>query len=246
MTVPPTRSRRPIALAALALAAALAAAGCAAFGPAASPTLPPVSSSAPASTSAPSPTAPAAVACPTSAPPPLGTNDRATITLDTTQGKIVILVEGGLAPNATGNFVALARCGFYDNVIFHRIVPGFVIQGGDGLWGREPIFAWPRVGHGGPGYTIQDDPVTTPYGRGVVAMARTPAPNSAGSQFFIVLDDKARGSLESANTYAILGRVVEGMDAVDSIAGTPTTTDGRNAPTTDPPPTITKVTVSGP
>jgi threonine aldolase len=238
MTVPSTR--RPTAPAALALAAVLAVGGCAAFGPAATPT------AAPTPTPAPSPTAGAAVACPTSAPPPLGADDRATVTLDTTQGKITILVEGKLAPNATGNFVALARCGFYDNVIFHRIVPEFVIQSGDGLWGREPIFNWPRVGTGGPGYTILDDPVTTPYARGVVAMARSSQPNSQGSQFFIVLDDKAAESLSAVNTYAILGRVVEGMDAVDVIAATPTTTDGRYAPLSEPPPTITKASVSGP
>jgi cyclophilin family peptidyl-prolyl cis-trans isomerase len=88
--------------------------------------------------------------------------------------------------------------------------------------------------------------VTTPYERGVVAMARTSAPNSQGSQFFIVLDDKAAESLAQANTYAILGRVIDGMDAVDIIAGAPTTTDGRNAPISEPPPTIVKATVSGP
>ena len=232
MSRPPTR--RPRALATLAFAAALSVAGCAAFGSAATPT------------PAPTPTATGRVACPTSPPPPLAADERATVTLDTTQGRIVILVEGRLAPNATASFVALARCGFYDNVIFHRIVPGFVIQGGDGLFGRRPTVFWQQVGKGGPGYTIQDDPVTTRYGRGVVAMARSSAANSAGSQFFIVLADEARSSLESANTYAILGRVVEGMDAVDIIAATPTTTDGRDAPTTEPPPTITKATVAGP
>jgi len=235
-----TRCRRLTALAVLALAAAFAVAGCEAFDNA-----PGSPSPAPATSPTPAPS-PAAVACPTSAPPPLGADEKATVTLDTTQGKIVILVEGTLAPNAAGNFIALARCGFYDGVIFHRIVPGFVIQGGDGLFGRVPTVMWQRVGRGGPGYYIRDDPVTAPYGRGVVAMARTSQPNSQGSQFFIVLDDKARATLESANTYAILGRVVEGMDAVDVIAATPTTTDGRNAPTTEPPPTITRVSASGP
>jgi cyclophilin family peptidyl-prolyl cis-trans isomerase len=109
-----------------------------------------------------------------------------------------------------GNFVALAECGYYDGVVFHRIVPGFVIQGGDPT----------GTGTGGPGYTIQDEPVTTDYARGTVAMARTPAPNSVGSQFFIVLDDAAAQSLAdpSTNNYQILGSVTDGMDAVDAIA----------------------------
>jgi cyclophilin family peptidyl-prolyl cis-trans isomerase len=97
-------------------------------------------------------------------------------------------------------------------------VPGFVIQGGDVENGRKPDVDPSLVGTGGPPYRISDDPVTTPYGRGTVAMARTPAPNSQGSQFFIVLDDGARAPLESANTYAILGTVSEGMDVVDAIA----------------------------
>ena len=169
-----------------------------------------------------------------------------TATIATDKGDIVIDLHVAGAPKAAANFLALARCGLYDKTIFHRIVPGFVIQGGDVLWGKQPIFNWPRVGTGGPGYTIPDDPVTTPYARGVVAMARTSAPNSQGSQFFIVLDDEAAGSLSKANNYAILGHVVEGMDAVDVIAATPTTTDGRYAPITDPPPQIDKATVSGP
>jgi len=74
------------------------------------------------------------------------------------------------------------------------------------------------VGQGGPGYTIADEPVTTPYARGTVAMARTREPNSQGSQFFIVLNDSAAGALASANTYAIFGTVTSGMDAVDAIA----------------------------
>ncbi len=239
MTDRSTRERHLPLFATLVLAT-VAVTGCAAFdGASGIPSVPPATSPTPGA-------AAASVSCPTSVPPPLGADEKATVTLDTTQGKIMILVEGRLAPNATGNFVALARCGFYDGVIFHRIVPGFVIQGGDGLWGRLPIVNWRAVGTGGPGYTIPDDPVTAAYGRGVVAMARTSAPNSQGSQFFIVLDDKARRALESANTYAILGRVVEGMDAVDVIAATPTSTDGRGAPATDPPPSITHARVSGP
>jgi cyclophilin family peptidyl-prolyl cis-trans isomerase len=131
-----------------------------------------------------------------------------TVTLETTEGPIAITVEADLSPIAAGNFVALAGCGFYDGVVFHRVVPGFVIQGGDPT----------GTGTGGPGYTIKDEPVTTDYSRGTVAMARTPAPDSVGSQFFIVLDDDARGSLAQANTYQIIGTVTAGMETVDAIA----------------------------
>jgi cyclophilin family peptidyl-prolyl cis-trans isomerase len=143
------------------------------------------------------------------------------VTLSTELGDIVIEVRGALAPNATGNFIALAECGAYDGVIFHRLVPGFVIQGGDVEHGRVPDVDPDLVGTGGPPYRIFDDPVTTPYGRGTVAMARTPEPHSQGSQFFIVLDDAARTSLEAVNTYAILGTVTAGMEVVDAIAAMP-------------------------
>ncbi len=156
------------------------------------------------------PTDAASAGCPTAQPAPLPAGDSRIVTIETSEGDIEITVEADLSPIAVGNFVALAECGYYDGVVFHRIVPGFVIQGGDPT-GR---------GTGGPGYTIQDEPVTTQYVRGTVAMARTPAPNSVGSQFFIVLDDEAAVSLAdpSANNYQILGSVTDGMDAVDAIA----------------------------
>ena len=112
--------------------------------------------------------------------------------------------------------------------MFHRIVPGFVIQGGDGQWGRQGRLCEERIGSGGPGYTIQDEPFAGRYGRGVVAMARSQQPNSQGSQFFIVLDDSAEPSLESYRTYVIFGRVVEGMDVLDAIAATPNSGDPNN------------------
>ena len=127
-------------------------------------------------------------------------------------------IQADLSPIAAGNFVALADCGWYDGVVFHRIVPGFVIQGGDGQYGRSPNVDPSLVGTGGPPYTIKDEPVTTKYERGTVAMARTPAPDSVGSQFFIVLDDGAQPALESANTYQIIGSVSSGMEVVDAIA----------------------------
>jgi peptidyl-prolyl cis-trans isomerase B (cyclophilin B) len=155
--------------------------------------------------------------CPTSQPAPLGADEKRTVTIATDKGDIEIEVDGALSPIAAGNFVALAGCGWYDGVVFHRVVPGFVSQGGDGQYGRSPNID-PRVGQGGPPYTIHDEPVTATYGRGTVAMARTPEPNSVGSQFFIVLDDAARDPLESANTYQIIGSVTSGMEAVDAIA----------------------------
>ena len=108
---------------------------------------------------------------------------------------------------AAENFRNLAEAGFYDGVGFHRIVPGFVLQGGD-----------PEgTGAGGPGYTIADEEVVGRYGRGTVAMARTPAPDSQGSQFFIVLDDAAEPRLDPPRTYVIFGQVIEGMEVVDAI-----------------------------
>jgi cyclophilin family peptidyl-prolyl cis-trans isomerase len=156
--------------------------------------------------------------CPTAQPPALAADDVRTVTIKTDKGDIVIEVKGALSPIATGNFVALADCGFYDGVVFHRVVPTFVIQGGDGQYGRAPDIDPNRIGSGGPPYTIQDEPVTATYARGVVAMARSPQPNSVGSQFFIVLTDEAGAQLTQANTYQIVGSVTSGMDAVDAIA----------------------------
>lgn len=151
--------------------------------------------------------------CPTSQPAPLAAGEQRQIVMSTSMGDITLLLRADLSPIAVGNFVALASCGFYDSVIFHRIAymqdgTPFVIQGGDPT----------GTGTGGPGYTIKDEPVIGEYARGVLAMARGAAPDSQGSQFFIVLDDGARPPLESARTYAILGRVTAGMDVVDAIA----------------------------
>jgi peptidyl-prolyl cis-trans isomerase B (cyclophilin B) len=185
-----------------------------------------------------------AAACPTSAPAHAAAGSVATVTAETPKGSIVMKLEADLAPAAVGNFLALARCGYYDDVVFHRLVPGFVIQGGDGQFGKSARLDKSRVGSGGPGYTIDDDTVTAVYGRGVVAMARTPQPHSEGSQFFIVLLDGARPSLEAANTYAIMGHVTSGMDVVDTIAAMPNGGEPANA-AIDPVP-MTKVTVSTP
>ncbi|MEP6639573.1 MAG: peptidylprolyl isomerase, partial [Chloroflexota bacterium] len=177
----------------------------------------------------------------TSQPAALPAGQPRTVTITTDLGKIAIKVEADLSPIATGNFVALADCGFYDGVVFHRIVPTFVIQGGDGQFGRSTAIDPARIGQGGPGYTIKDEPVTATYRRGVVAMARTPAPDTQGSQFFIVLDDSAVTSLAMANNYAIVGTVSAGMDVVDAIASA---AKGQENPTQ--PVVMTDVSVSQP
>jgi cyclophilin family peptidyl-prolyl cis-trans isomerase len=220
------RSIRPLALVgAVALATLACSAPPAAPAP---PTAPPVASEAAGASGGGTGT------CPTSQPPALPAGETRTVDIETAQGPIQIKIEADLSPIAAGNFVALADCGFYDGVVFHRLVPGFVIQGGDPT----------GTGTGGPGYTIQDEPVTTPYSRGTVAMARTQQPNSVGSQFFIVLDDGARDALESANTYQIIGEVTAGMETVDKIAAMPNT-GGQDNAAVDPV-AMDQVTVSTP
>ena len=174
--------------------------------------LPPVSAVPSTSPSAsPAPVTPASKACPTVPPPPLAAGETRTVTIETAEGQIVLKIDGDLAPNAAGNFVALAECGYYDGVVFHRLVPNFVIQGGDPT----------GTGTGGPGYGIKDQEVKGEYKRGTLAMARTPAPDSQGSQFFIVLTDEAGPTLETYRTYAIFGEVVSGMETADAIAAMP-------------------------
>lgn len=176
----------------------------------------------------------ASATCPTSQPQALGAGQTRTVTIETGKGTITTALKADLSPIAVGNFVALAQCGYYDGVVFHRLVPGFVIQGGDPT----------GTGTGGPGYTIQDEPVTTAYHRGTVAMARTAEPDSVGSQFFIVTDDGAQEALGSANTYQIIGEVTAGMDVVDTIVAMPNSGPPGNQ-AIDPVP-MTKVTVSNP
>ena len=115
-----------------------------------------------------------------------------------------------IAPNTVANFVSLVQSGFYDGLIFHRVIPGFMIQGGD-----------PQgTGMGGPGYHIYGEfrqngfDNRLKHTRGVLSMARAMAPNSAGSQFFIMHEDAPH--LDGG--YAAFGKVIEGMDAVDQIA----------------------------
>lgn len=132
--------------------------------------------------------------------------------IETTQGQIKIQFFPNQAPNHVKNFINLAKKGFYDGTVFHRIVKGFVIQGGDPNTKNDSNKeAW---GTGGPGYTINAEFNNISHDRGIVSMARTSDPNSAGSQFFIVLND----SKFLDNQYTVFGKVIEGMDVVDKIA----------------------------
>jgi len=178
---------------------------------------------------------PAAVHAPASSPlaspaaQPAG--DGTTATINTTCGAITLEIYNQSAPVASENFINLAQANFYNGVVFHRIVPGFVIQGGD-----------PEgTGAGGPGYTIPDEPVIGDYKRGIVAMARTSAPNSAGSQFFIVLDDSVANNLPKSGGYVIFGNVTQGMDVVDKIAAGPASNEIAQDPAV-----MTTVTIQPP
>ena len=166
--------------------------------------------------------------CPTSAPAALPAGETRTVVIETAKGSITIKVEADLGPRAAGNFVALAECGYFDGIVFHRLVPGFVIQGGDP----------DGTGSGGPGYQFPNDPVNVPYARGIVAMANA-GRDTNGSQFFIVLLDS-----DLAPNYSVFGRVTTGIDAVDAIAAMP-----NGGPPNNPalePVAMDSVTVSNP
>jgi cyclophilin family peptidyl-prolyl cis-trans isomerase len=126
-----------------------------------------------------------------------------------------------LAPNHVENFKKLARSDFYDGTTFHRVIPGFMIQGGDPNSRNADRSVH---GTGGPGYTIDAEFSDKDHKRGVVSMARSADPNSAGSQFFIVVDDAPHLN----NQYTAFGQVTKGMDVVDQIVSVPR--DGRDNP----------------
>ena len=140
---------------------------------------------------------------------------RATIATDL--GSIEIELFTTQAPKAAQNFVDLAGKGFYDDVVFHRVIPGFVAQAGDGEHGKKASLNTGRVGTGGPGYKFEDEPVKGDYIRGALAMANA-GPNTNGSQFFITLGPTPHLD----NRHSVFGEVVEGMDVVKRIGSTPT------------------------
>ena len=143
--------------------------------------------------------------------------------LDTRFGEIEIEFLPDKAPGHVKNFLDLAKKGFYDGTTFHRVIPGFMIQGGDP---NTKDLSAPRSRHGtgGPGTNVKAEFNDTPHKRGIVSMARAQDPDSAGSQFFIVVKD----SLFLDNNYTAFGRVVRGMDAADKIVTSPR--DARDNP----------------
>jgi len=140
-----------------------------------------------------------------------------TAALQTNHGSIDIELFDDDAPKTVDNFVSLARKGFYDGVIFHRVIPDFMIQGGDPT----------GTGTGGPGYTFEDEFNDHPVERGALAMANA-GPNTNGSQFFIVTA-AACPWLDGKHT--VFGRVTDGMDVVNAISSLET--DGRDRPRDD-------------
>ena len=158
------------------------------------------------------------------------------VTIATEKGDIEVDLFSTDAPKASQNFVDLAQKGFYDDVIFHRVIPGFVAQAGDGQHGKKASLNAGRVGTGGPGYTFADEPVHGDYGRGALAMANA-GPNTNGSQFFICVADLS-GRLPK--NYTIFGQVAKGMDVVDQIVNAPR--NSRDMP--DSPVAMTSVTIA--
>ncbi|WOC31588.1 MULTISPECIES: peptidylprolyl isomerase [Caproicibacterium] len=153
------------------------------------------------------------------------------VTFETTAGTIRAELYPQVAPNTVNNFISLIQSGFYDGTIFHRVIPGFMIQGGD-----------PEgTGMGGPDYSIRGEfaqngfPNDLKHTRGVLSMARTMIPDSAGSQFFLMVADAPHLD----GQYAAFGKVTEGMDAADKIAAA--RRDRNDRPKEDQ--VMTKVTV---
>ena len=147
------------------------------------------------------------------------------VVIETTKGTIELELWPSKAPKTVENFLKIARKGDFDGTLFHRVVPGFVIQGGDPLT-KDPAKR-SRWGSGGPGYKFDDEPVKGEYARGTLAMANS-GPNTNGSQFFICFAD-LKGQLPKK--YNLFGRVTKGMDVVDRIVSAPR--DGRDCPRED-------------
>jgi cyclophilin family peptidyl-prolyl cis-trans isomerase len=161
-----------------------------------------------------------------SAPPPLTIDPTRSYsaTIVTSAGQMTAELFAAEAPKTVNNFVFLARDGYYDGVIFHRVIRGFMIQGGDPT----------GTGRGGPGYRFDDEPVTRRYNRGILAMANA-GPNTNGSQFFVMHADYGLPP-----NYTIFGRLTVGEDALDAIASAPTGAQDRPVA----PVTITSITIT--
>jgi len=141
--------------------------------------------------------------------------------IETNFGKISFKLLPELAPETVRNFEKLAKDGFYDGTLFHRVIPGFMIQGGDPNTKTDNKSSW---GTGGPGYNIKAEFSSRSHLRGIVSMARSQDPDSAGSQFYIVTSD----STFLDKQYTVFGEVTEGMDVADKIVNLER--DGNDCP----------------
>ena len=148
---------------------------------------------------------------------PMDTNQKEVAVLKTSDGEMVVEFWPEVAPKTVENFKKLAREGFYNGTAFHRIIRGFMIQGGDPNT-KDPSKE-SSYGTGGPGYNVQAEFNNRPHVRGVLSMARSADPNSAGSQFFICLGTAS--SLD--HQYTAFGKVIKGLDVLDKIGATPVT-----------------------
>jgi peptidyl-prolyl cis-trans isomerase B (cyclophilin B) len=143
------------------------------------------------------------------------------VNIETNFGKILFKLLPELAPETVRNFEKLSKEGFYDETLFHRVIPGFMIQGGDPNTKTDNKGSW---GTGGPGYNLKAEFSSRSHLRGIVSMARSQDPDSAGSQFFIVTAD----STFLDRQYTVFGEVTEGMDIADKIVNLER--DGNDCP----------------
>ena len=141
--------------------------------------------------------------------------------VNTNLGNIQFELFSDVAPETVRNFIKLAKSGFYDGTLFHRVIPKFMIQGGDPNTKESDKSTW---GTGGPGYNIKAEFNSRSHLRGIVSMARSSDPDSAGSQFFIVTSDSTFLDRE----YTVFGQVVDGMEVADKIVNLPR--DGNDCP----------------
>ena len=144
-----------------------------------------------------------------------------TANIETNHGKISFELLPDLAPETVRNFEKLTKDGFYDGTLFHRVIPGFMIQGGDPNTKTDNKGSW---GMGGPGYNVKAEFSSRSHLRGIVSMARAQDPDSAGSQFLIVTSDSAFLDRQ----YTVFGQVKEGMDVADKIVNMDR--DGNDCP----------------
>ena len=135
-------------------------------------------------------------------------------TIETKFGNMELKFFPDIAPNHVKNFIELAQKGFYDGTTFHRVIPGFMIQGGDPN-SKQPDKS--KHGQGGPGYTIKAEFNNNPHKRGTLSMARAAHPDSAGSQFFICVADSSFLNKQ----YTVFGEVISGMEVADKIVSQP-------------------------